>query len=141
MDRNDSNPGMVERQMDETPMEGASGSDREMNREGIPGNSSSGMQGSGTSSDQQMSGESHGNDSLTGRESDRLGVTNTSSNDAEMRVSAQEGGYGYDRPTDLTVNRDTMESSSRDTDQGTDRVRNISGTDQNTGGTTPARDW
>lgn len=193
MDRNDSNPGMVERQMDESPMEGASSSDRELSRDGMGGmdreslqgdsveregmqggeagregmqgesverdsmhgsgsdresmsgtssNRDDSMQGSGSPRDGSMSGSSSDGDSLTGRESDRLGVTNTNSNDAEMRVSSREGGYGYDRPADLTVSSDRVEGSSRGTDQGTDRVRNISGTDQgSSGGTTTARDW
>ena len=85
MDRNDSNPGRVEREMDE-----------------------SGMQGS--SSDRQR-------DESTPSES----------------TDAREGGYGYDRPTDMTVSRDDMQASSRDTDQGTDRVADE--------GTTPSRDW
>ena len=32
MDRNDSNPGMIERQLDESPMEGRSSSDTELDR-------------------------------------------------------------------------------------------------------------
>jgi hypothetical protein len=142
MDRNDSNPGMVERQMDDSPMEGASSSDRELSRDGMGGmDRQSGEQGGSPERESmEATSGSADRDSLTGRESDSIGLTNTNSNDAQMRVSAQEGGYGYDRPADLTVNRDTMESSSRDTDQGTDRVRNVSGTDQ-PGGTNTARDW
>ena len=33
MDRNDSNPGMIERDLDESPMEGRSSSDTELDRE------------------------------------------------------------------------------------------------------------
>jgi len=33
MDRNDSNPGMIERQLDESPMEGRSSSDTELDRD------------------------------------------------------------------------------------------------------------
>ncbi|HET7231336.1 MAG TPA: hypothetical protein VFJ16_15105 [Longimicrobium sp.] len=172
MDRNDDgNPGMVERQMDETPMEGASSSDRELSRDGLGGMDRErlqdggsvereGMQGGSPEREslqgsegmdrEPMSGSSQGRDSmdlgssdgdsLTGRESDRLGVTNTNANDAEMRVSSREGGYGYDRPADLTVNSD-MEASSRDTDQGTDRVRNLSDGAEGGSSNTPARDW
>ena len=216
MDRNDSNPGMVERQMDETPMEGrpvereglggGSGVDRDhlqrggsvereemqgegMDRDSMQGDSveregmqgegmdrdslqgseldrdgMGGMEGSGlrhrmasddmlgssrepsdgamegvSSSDREImrGGESEPSD--LGTESDRLGGGNTNGDDTGMRGSGREGGYGYDRPADLEVNRDTMESSSRDTSQGTDREQRISG-DQR-GGTTPQRDW
>jgi len=167
MDRNDSNPGMVERQLDETPMEGRSmesdrsGSERErdgmggmdrdslqrdssVEREGMQGGSveRDSMSGSGSQDGGEMRGGSPGQ-SMTGHESERLGESNTNSNPTEMATSAREGGYGYDRPADLTVARDTMESSSRDTDQGTDRAPRVSdtdGTDQPRG-TTTARDW
>jgi hypothetical protein len=179
MDRNDSNPGMVERQLDQSPMEGASQSDRELSRDGIHRDSSverEGLQdgsvdrdsmhgGSGveresmgdrsssprereSSSDESgMSGSSSSGrgspdrsssrDSISGRETDSFGVANTNSNDAEMRLSSREGGYGYDRPADVTVDRDTMESSSRDTTQGTEREREIDRGSNNP----PARDW
>ncbi|HYH80855.1 MAG TPA: hypothetical protein VEX86_13730, partial [Longimicrobium sp.] len=147
MDRNDSNPGMVERQMDETPMEGRSvesetggmsGADRDslqrdgsVEREGMQG--SEGMErdsmSAGGSRESEMQGSSSRGEELTGRESERLGESNTSSNPAQMSASAREGGYGYDRPADLTVGRDTMEGSSRDTDQGTDRAPRVSDTD------------
>jgi len=164
MDRNDSNPGMVERQLDDSPMEGASSSDRELSRDGMgemDRDSSGGMQGSPSQRDGGMSGSSSGGDSLqgsgsasepmTGRESERLGVANTNANDAEMSLSSREGGYGYDRPADLTVNSD-MEATSRDTDQGTDRVRHLDSgaepgreSDRSTGNSgssnTTARDW
>lgn len=184
MDRNDSNPGMVERQMDESPMEGASSSDRELSRDGLggmdreslqgdsaeregmqsesserggmqggsverdslhgsdrdslEGNSSDRgdrMEGSGSSRDRSMSDGSSDRDSLSGSESDRLG--NTDSNDTGMRAENREGGYGYDRPADLTVGSDRLEGSSRDSDQGTDRVSD----DRDAGGNNPARDW
>lgn len=148
MDRNDSNPGMVERQMDESPMEGASSSDRELSRDGLGGMDRESLQGGSVEregmqggsverDDMQSSGSSSDRDSVTGSESDRLGVSNTNSNDTEMRASSREGGYGYDRPADLTVSSDGMEGSSRGTDQGTDRVRDLS----NGGDTTTARDW
>lgn len=167
MDRNDSNPGMVERQMDETPMEGRSvegdraGTERERDgmggmdrdsvqrgssgeREGMQGGSTQrdSMSGSGSQGGGEMRGSSPGQ-SLTGHESERLGESNTNSNPAEMTVSAREGGYGYDRPADLTVTRDTMEGSSRDTDQGTDRAPRVgqSGSSDQPRGTTTARDW
>lgn len=168
MDRNDSNPGMVEQQLDETPMEGRSvesdrpGSERDgmggmdrdslqretsVEREGMQGGSveRESMSGSGSQGSDEVRGSSSDHQSLTGHESERLGESNTSSNPAEMTTSAREGGYGYDRPADLPIARDTMESSSRDTDQGTDRVPRVSdtdNTDQPRGtGTTTARDW
>jgi hypothetical protein len=174
MDRNDSNPGMVERQLDETPMRGdsgdrqgmsGSGSERdsmrgsEMDRDGMGGMDgqrhsrmgSDDMEGSGRGMQGgSMEGTPHsGRESMQGSSgmqgdmetpSDRLGVGNTNANDAEMRSSGREGGYGYDRPTDVEVTRDTMEGSSRDTDQGTDREQPIDGSDRGTG-TTTARDW
>lgn len=196
MDRNDSNPGMVEREMDETPMrgesserEGMSGSPRErdhlqrdgsVEREGMQGGGSErdsmrgseldrdgmgGMEGqrhSRMGSDDMEASSSRGTQagameglSQSDRESmqgssgvqgdmetpsDRLGVGNTNANDTEMRSSGREGGYGYDRPTDVEVTRDTMEGSSRDTDQGTDREQPIDGSDRGTG-TSTARDW
>lgn len=149
MDRNDEmNPGMVERQLDEMPMEGHSASDREsmpgMEREGLQGGGSverEGMQGDGGMERESMQdGSGTERESLTGRESEQLGAENMNSNDAEMRLSSREGGYGYDRPTDMTVTRDTMEGSSR-TDQGTDRAADIDRSPDQPRGTTTARDW
>ena len=191
MDRNDSNPGMVEREMDETPMRGDSGEregmsgspperdgsveregmqgggpDRgsmrgsEMDRDGMggmegsrhsrmgsddmEGSSRGGIEGGSMEGVSQSDRESmHGSSPMQGdlgTPSDRLGVGNTNANDAEMRSSGREGGYGYDRPTDVEVTRDDMEGSSRDTDQGTDRERPIDGSERGTG-TSTARDW
>jgi hypothetical protein len=186
MDRNDSNPGMVEREMDETPMEGRSteregmgggsveregmqgqGSERdgmqgnELERDGMGGMEREsldrggsvereGMQGGGmerdggamegmSQSDREiMQGTGSGQGDM-GTPSDRLHESNSNVNDTEMRSSGRDGGYGYDRPADVEVSREDMQGSSRDTDQGTDRERGISG-DQ-PGGTTTARDW
>jgi hypothetical protein len=182
MDPNDSNPGMVEREMDETPMEGRSmeregmgGTDRDhlqgggsveregmqggelerdgmggMDREGLQGGMErDGMHGSSTrdgggsmegmsSSDREIMQGSTGQGDM-GTPSDRLHEANSNANDAEMRTSGREGGYGFDRPADVEVSRDDMQGSSRDTDQGTDREQGVSG-DQPSG-TTTARDW
>ena len=142
MDRNDdSNPGMVERQLDETPMEGQSANDGEgmggMERESLQGGSveREGMQGGEADRDPMQDGGGMDRDSLTGRESEQLGAENTNANDAQMRTSALEGGPGYDRPTDIGVTRDTLEGSSGGTDQGTNR------SPDQPRGTTTARDW
>ncbi|HEU4560058.1 MAG TPA: hypothetical protein VFS20_19565 [Longimicrobium sp.] len=140
MDRNDDmNPGMVERQLDEMPMEGHSASDRES----MPGmEEREGLQGDGSVEREGMQdGGGTERESLTGRESEQLGAENMNSNDAEMRTSGREGGYGYDRPTDMTVTRDTMEGSSRTADQGTDRAPDIDRSPDQPRGTTTARDW
>ena len=151
MDRNDDmNAGMVERQLDEMPMEGHSASDRES----MPGLEREGLQGGGSVEREGMQGESGGmerdamqddggteRESPTGRESEQLGAENMNSNDAEMRTSSREGGYGYDRPTDMTVTRDTMEGSSRTTNQGTDRAADTNRSPDQPRGATTARDW
>jgi hypothetical protein len=155
MDQNESNPGMVERQLDETPMEGQTGSNRGMEREGLQGGGSveregmqdgsverEGMQGGEMDRDAMQDGGGMDRDSLTGRDSEQLGAENMNANDTEMRMSALEGGHGYDRPTDMTVTRDTMEGSSRTTDQGTDRADdNMTRSPDQPRGTTTARDW
>jgi hypothetical protein len=101
MDRNDSNPGMVERQMDETPMEG-SGTERES------------MQGSG--SVERDSSESGGQraDNMEGM----MPATNADGgiNNQMMRADQREGGYGYDRPVDTTPTRD-MDPQERSADR------------------------
>ncbi|HSU17698.1 hypothetical protein [Longimicrobium sp.] len=196
MDRNDSNPGMVEREMDETPMRGDSSEREEMSgspserdhlqrdgqveREGMQGDgqerdamrgsemerdgmggmegsrhgrmASDDMEGSSSrslgdgamegmsSSDRESMQGAAGMQGDMGTPSDSLGAGNTNANDAQMRSSGREGGYGYDRPADVEGTRDTMEGSSRDTGQGTDRERPIDGSDRGTG-TTTARDW
>jgi hypothetical protein len=136
MDQNESNPGMVERQLDETPMEGQS----DGGRESLQGGGSverEGMQGGSVERDAMQDGGGMERDSLTGRESEQLGAENTNANDAEMRMSALEGGRGHDRPTDISVTRDTLEGSSGGTDRPDDRTRSP---DQPRG-TTTARDW
>jgi hypothetical protein len=88
MDRNDSNPGMVEQQMDESPMEGRSSSDTELDRGLQRGGGSverEGMQGDGMERD-SMRGDGMERDSMEG----------------EPREE-REGGYGYDRPADGTT--------------------------------------
>lgn len=87
MDRmNDSNPGMVERQMDESPMEGRSSSDTELDRDHMQRSDRpverEGMQGEGMERD-SMRGESVERESMQGESRER------------------QGGYGDDRPADL----------------------------------------
>ncbi len=153
MQQNENNPGIVERQLDETPVEGMSASDREiMEREGMQGGpveregmqdgsvEREGMQGGSVERDAMQDGGMD-RDSLTGRESEQLGAENMNANATEMRTSALEGGQGYDRPTDLTVTRDTMEGSSRSTDEGMDRGNDMTRSPDQPRGTTTARDW
>lgn len=142
MDRNnDSNPGIVERQLDETPMEGRPDSEGigGMERESIQNGSveREGMQGGEADRDAMQDGGGTERDSLTGRESEQLGATNTGANDTQMRVSGREGGPGFDRPADISVTRDTLEGSSGSTDRADDVTRSP---DQPRG-TTTARDW
>ena len=151
MDRNDSNPGMVERQLDETPMEGRPverdrpGSERERERDGMGGMDRDSLQRDTSVEREGLQGGSVVRESMSGSGSRDDGEMQASPSDGQETTSAREGGYGYDRPADLPVARDTMESSSRDTDQGTDRVPRVSdtgNTDQPRGtGTTTARDW
>lgn len=135
MGQNESNPGIVERQLDETPMEGQSGGNGGMERESL-------QEGGGQVEREGMQGDGGiDRESLTGRESEQLGAENMNANDAQMRTSALEGGLGYDRPTDMTVTRDTMDGSSRTTGQGTDRAADIDRSPDQPRGTTTARDW
>jgi hypothetical protein len=78
MDRNESNPGLVEQQLDESPMEGRSSSDTELDRDLRQGGrpvEREGMQGEGTA-----------RESMEGEPADE-----------------RQGGYGYDRPADGTT--------------------------------------
>jgi len=102
MDRNDSNPGMVERQMDETPMEGG-GMDRDA------------MQGGGGSVEREgMEGGGQRADNMEGM----MPATNADggTNNQMMRADQREGGYGYDRPVDTTPTRD-MDPQERSADR------------------------
>ena len=78
MDRNDSNPGMIERQLDESPMEGRSSSDTELDRDL--------QQGSRPVEREGMQGEGTQRESMEGEPADE-----------------RQGGYGYDRPADGTT--------------------------------------
>ncbi len=137
MDRNDSNPGMVERQMDETPMEG-SGTERES------------MQGGGSVEREGMEGGGQHADNMEGM----MPATNADggTNNQMMRADQREGGYGYDRPVDTTPARDMdpqERSADRDGMHGAGREGSGEGTGERTVGdqgreTTGegvARDW
>jgi hypothetical protein len=144
MDRNDdSNPGMVERQLDETPMEGRSDSEGigGMERQSLQDGSveREGMQGGEADRDAMHDSGGTERESLTGRESEQLGAENTNTNDNELRMSALEGGRGHDRPTELSVTRDTLEGSSGQ--QGTHRADDLTRSPDQPRGTTTARDW
>ena len=105
------NPGVVERQLDETPVE------RE-DMAGSPGVERENMSGGGGSVERENAPGGGGDverDSMSGVD------------DARMRASGREGGYGYDRPVDLTPTRDTLERPARgdtgDQARGTDSTR------------------
>lgn len=88
MDRNqnESNPGMIERQLDESPMEGRSSSDTELDRDHLQHSDRpverEGMRGDGMERE-GMQGEGLERDSMRGESMER------------------QGGYGDDRPADL----------------------------------------
>jgi hypothetical protein len=145
MDRNDSNPGMVERQMDETPMEG-SGTERES------------MQGGGSVEREGMQGTGGGSVEREGMEGGQradnmegmMPATNADggTNDQMMRADQREGGYGYDRPVDTTPTRDMdpqERSADRDGMHGAGREgtgeRTVGDQGRETTGEGVARDW
>src|SRR5215213_3073458 len=133
MDRSD-NPGNVEREMDETPVEREGMSDRgtgtdrdsmqgggSVEREGMQGTPGTerenmgdggsvereGMQGTGGGSVERegLQGGSIDRDVMEGRGNDgMMPATNADggTSDQMMRADQREGGYGYDRPLDLT---------------------------------------
>jgi len=115
MDRNDSNPGMVERQMDETPMEGG-GMDRDAMQGGGGSVEREGMQGTGGGSVERegMEGGGQRADNMEGM----MPATNADggTNNQMMRADQREGGYGYDRPVDTTPTRD-MDPQERSADR------------------------
>ena len=150
MDRNDSNPGMVERQMDETPMEG-SGTERD-SMQGGGSVEREGMQGTGGGSVERENLEGGGQpaDNMEGM----MPATNADGgvNNQMMRADQREGGYGYDRPVDSTPTRDMdpqERSADRDGMHGAGREGSNEGTGERTvgdqGRETPdegvARDW
>jgi len=149
MDRNDSNPGMVERQMDETPMEG-SGMDRDSMQGGGPVERE-GMQGTGGSVEREnLQGGGQRADNMEGM----MPATNADGgiNNQMMRADQREGGYGYDRPVDTTPTRDMdpqERSADRDGMHGTGREGGGGGSGERNAGDrgreTPdegiARDW
>ena len=98
MDRsqNESNPGMVERQLDESPMEGRSSSDMELDRDQMQRSDRpverEGMQGDGMERD-SMRGESIERESMHGEGMERDSMRG--------EESERQGGYGADRPADL----------------------------------------
>jgi len=98
MDRNDSNPGMIERQLDESPMEGRSSSDTELDRDHLQRGRSTereGMQGDGMERE-GMRGDGAEHESMQGEGMER------DSMEGQPREE-REGGYGYDRPADSTT--------------------------------------
>lgn len=132
MDRSD-NPGNVERELDETPVENlgdrGTGMDRDamqgggsVEREGMQGTPATerentggggsvereGMQGGGVERE-GMQGGSIDRDVMEGRGNDgTMPATGADggTSDTMMRASQREGGAGYDRPVDTTPARD-----------------------------------
>lgn len=132
MDRSD-NPGNVEREMDEAPVERENmggGMDRDAmqgggsverdgvqrtggtEREGMGGGGSverEGMQGTGGMERDGVQGSSIDRDVMEGRGNDgMMPATNADggTSDQMMRADQREGGMGYDRPVDTTPARD-----------------------------------
>ena len=92
MDRNDSNPGMIERQLDESPMEGRSSSDTELDRDHLQRDRSTEREG--------MQGDGQERDSMRGDGMEREGMQ-----DEGMERDSMHGD-GMDRPADTTTARD-----------------------------------
>jgi len=89
MDRNDSNPGMIERQLDESPMEGRSSSDTELDRDHLQRDRSLEREG--------MQGDGLERDSMRGDDLDREPMRG----DGVERESMRE--EGLDRENDRTT--------------------------------------
>jgi hypothetical protein len=136
MDRNDDqesvNPGVVERELDETPMEGARGG-VERQRSGSGGTERQGLTGAdrATDRDHLQGGGEVERESVSGSEApveregagggeverDSLQASSNASSatsDTMMRASGREGGYGYDRTVDLTPTPDMRAGAPRD---------------------------
>ena len=108
MDRNDSNPGMVERQLDDAPMQG-----RESEREGVQGSpreqgtqsdrglgvEREGLQGEGLERE-GMQGEERDRDSLRGDGVDREPMQGEGAERESMEGSERRGGFGDERPSE-----------------------------------------
>lgn len=114
MDRNDSNPGMVERQLDDAPMQG-----RESDREGMHGSpmergvqsdhgldvEREGLQDGGMDRD-SMQGEGRDRDSMRGDGMERESMQGEGVERERMEGSERRGGYGDDTPSGTTTARD-----------------------------------
>jgi len=92
MGRNDSNPGMIERQLDESPMEGRSSSDTELDRDHLQRDRPMEREG--------MQGDGQERDSMRGDGMEREGMQ-----DEGMERDSMHGD-GMDRPADTTTARD-----------------------------------
>jgi hypothetical protein len=106
MDRNDSNPGMVERQLDDAPMQGSS-RERE---DGVQSDRGLGMerellQGEGLERE-GMQGEGRERDSLRGDGLNREPMQGEGVERESMEGSERRGGYGDDTPSGNTPQRD-----------------------------------
>ena len=159
MDRND-NPGMVERELDETPVERQAVPEREggveresmqgggVERESMQGGGveresvsdtggmeREGLQGGEVERDNLMAGE-HG-DTRQGMQAMDGGSEPSHTAGDQERQQDRTGGYGYDRPADIQRGSDRGESTSRGM-EGTGRAE---GNDRQVEPGTMSRDW
>lgn len=112
MDRNDSNPGMVERELDETPMEGQS-----MEREGMGGMDRDHLQGGGSVEREGMQGGELERDGMGGME---MG--------AGVQGGMERGGMHGSSTGDGGGAMEGMSSSDREVMQGTSQGMGDMGT-------------
>lgn len=160
MDRSD-NPGMVERELDETPVEregmtGGSGTEREgmqgggrVEREGLQdeGTDRQGMDGAdGTGREDLQGGAVERDNLVAGEHGDtRQGMSGAggshTAGDQQVQEN-REGGYGDDRPADIQRASDREGGASRGMDgrQTTERGRGM-GEDRQAQPGTMNRDW
>ena len=164
MDRSD-NPGNVEREMDEAPVErenmGGGGMDRDamqgggsVEREGVQrtgGTERESTGGGGSVEREGMQGSSIDRDVMEGRGNDGMMPATSADggiSDQMMRADQREGGMGYDRPVDTTPARDM---DPMDRSSGGDRMhgsptdarseRSIGDQGRKTTGEGISRDW
>jgi pentapeptide MXKDX repeat protein len=99
MDRNDSNPGMIERQLDDAPMQGSPVEREEMERGAYPDRDH--LQRGGSVEREGLQGEGMERDSMRGDGMEREGMQGEGMERESLEggsPSEREGGYGMDRP-------------------------------------------
>jgi hypothetical protein len=152
MDRNqnESNPGLVEQRLDETPVEREGMQGAGLEREGLQGGSTEreSMHGAGREVEREnLQGEGLEREGMQGGEVERDDLSGAEGGDRLDDQENRTGGYGYDRPADLERSSDGMLGAEREGldreegMQGRESERNgngSSGTDQGPG---TGRDW